>query len=259
MGIYAMCQYGGRLRQEDVEFQARLYADPVPTRRGLHLDRRAWVIEQLERHGRPDCQALEVGVGCGVFSLEMAARRFRVSAVDINPKFLENLADNDHIDAHEIDATKPLGLGQHDLALCSEVLEHVDPAQSQGMVDSLYDALRPGGVLILSTPQAYSVVELLSRLFRFGPFLALARKFYGQAEELGHINLLTAGAVEGQLRKAGFEIVSGTRFGFYLPLIAEFGGERGWRALRATGRAIAGIPVLRGLLWTQGWVVRRPA
>ena len=254
-----MCQYGGRLRQEDVEFQARLYADPIPTRRGLHLDRRAWVIEQLDHYGRGGCRAIEVGVGCGVFTLEMAARDFRVSAVDINPMFLAHLAGNAAIESYQLDATNPLGIGQHDLALCSEVLEHVDPVRSQGMVNSLFDALRPGGLLILSTPQAYSVVELLSRLFRFGPFLALARKLYGQAEELGHINLLTAGAVEAQLRKAGFEIVSATRFGFYLPGIAEFGGERGWRALRATGRLLARVPVLRGLLWTQGWVVRRPA
>ena len=254
-----MCQYGGRLRQEDVAFQARLYADPNPTRRGLHLDRRAWVIAQFDRYGGRGCRAVEVGVGCGTFSLEMASRQFRVSAVDINPAFLDHLAGNARIDAYQLDATNPLGIGQHDLALCSEVLEHVDPARSQGMIDSLFDALRPGGLLILSTPQAYSVVELLSRLFRFGPFLALARRLYGQAEELGHINLLTAGAVEAQLHRAGFEIVSATRFGFYLPAIAEFGGMAGWRALRSTGRWLARVPVLRGLLWTQGWVVRRPA
>lgn len=254
-----MCQFGGRLRQEDVEFQARLYNDPIPTRRGLHLDRRAWVVDKLESYGKPGCHALEVGVGCGVFSLEMAMRGFRVSAVDINASFLDHLAGNAQIEPHLLDATKPLGIGQHDLALCSEVLEHVDPAGSQGMVDSLFDALRPGGVLILSTPQAYSVVELFSRLFRFGPFLALARKLYGQAEELGHINLLTASAVERQLRSAGFEIVSATRFGFYLPGVAEFGGEAGWRFLKSAGRVLARIPVLRGLLWTQGWVVRRPA
>ncbi len=103
------------------------------------------------------------------------------------------------------------------------------------------------------------MVELFSRLFRFGPFLALARKLYGQAEDLGHINLLTAAAVEAQLRKAGFEMLSSTRFGFYLPVVAEFGGETGWRFLKGVGGALAKIPILRGLLWTQGWVVRRPA
>ena len=254
-----MCQYGGRLRQEDVEFQARLYADPIPTRRGLHLDRRAWVLEQFDRHGREGCRAVEVGVGCGVFALEMAARRYRVSAVDINPKFLAHLAGHERIDTHQLDATLPLGIGEHDLALCSEVLEHVSPDRSQDMIDTLFETLRPGGLLILSTPQSFSVVEMLSRLFRFGPFLALARKLYGQAEELGHINLLTAGAVGRQLREAGFEVVSTQRFGFYLPGVAEFGGEAGWKILRSTGRVLAHVPLLRGLLWTQGWVVRKPA
>jgi 2-polyprenyl-3-methyl-5-hydroxy-6-metoxy-1,4-benzoquinol methylase len=189
----------------------------------------------------------------------MATRGFRVSAIDINARFLENLAKNVQIQTHLLDATKPLDIGRHEVVLCSEVLEHVAPEQSQNLIHSLFGTLQPGGILILSTPQAYSVVELLSRLFRFSPFLALARRVYGQAEELGHINLLTAAAVKAQLRNAGFEIVSSTRFGFYLPAVAEFGGEIGWRGLMRVGNALAKIPFLRGLLWTQGWVARRPA
>jgi SAM-dependent methyltransferase len=254
-----MCEYGGRLRNDEVAFQARLYSDPIPTRRGLHLGRRDWVNSNLAAYGAAGSRALEVGVGCGVFAVEMAAMGFRVSAVDINPRFLEHLSGNPNIETHFKDGTKPLGIGEHDLALCTEVLEHVAPQSSQDMVNSLYGALRPGGVLILSTPQTYSVVEIISRLFRFGPFLALARKMYGQAEELGHINLLTAGGVEQQLRSAGFEILVRSRFGFYLPVVAEFGGEAGWRLLEMLGRHLATIPVLRGALWTQGWVARRPA
>lgn len=255
-----MCQFGGRLRQEDVEFQAGLYADPIPTRRGLHLARRTWVFERLEDHGFAGCRAMEVGVGCGIFSLEMAARGFRVSAIDINARFLANLSDQKkEIETHLLDATRPLDLGSHDIVLCTEVLEHVERHQSRGMVNSMFGALRPGGILILSTPQTYSVVELLSRLLSVRPFLALARKMYGQAEELGHINLLTARAVQAQLEEAGFEILSSSRFGFYLPIVAEFGGETGWRLLSRAGRMITNIPFLRGLLWTQGWVARRPA
>ena len=127
------------------------------------------------------------------------------------------------------------------------------------MIDALFEALRPGGTLILTTPQSFSTVELMSRLFRFKPILALARKLYGHAEELGHINLLTSNAVEKQWRRAGFELVEHERFGFYLPVVAEFGGKAGWSLLRGTGRALAKLPVLRGLLWTQAWVLRRPA
>ncbi len=99
----------------------------------------------------------------------------------------------------------------------------------------------------------------MARLFRFRPVLALARRIYGSADELGHINLLTAGQLERQLRNAGFEITTQRRFGFYLPVVAEFAGKPGAAALRGIERAIRPLPFVRGLLWTQAYVLRRAA
>jgi hypothetical protein len=99
----------------------------------------------------------------------------------------------------------------------------------------------------------------MARLLRFGPVLALARRLYGTADELGHINLLTAPGLERQLRAAGFEPVEMTRFGFYLPVLAEFGGAPGARLIAAAGRVLSRAPLLRGLLWTQAWLLRKPA
>jgi len=98
-----------------------------------------------------------------------------------------------------------------------------------------------------------------SRLFRFRLVLALARKLYGSADELGHINLLTAGQLRRQIDDVGFTVVGQRRFGFYLPAVAEFGGTPGARALKALETVIAPVPLVRGLLWTQGWVLRKPA
>lgn len=246
-------------RQGDVEFQRALYEDANATRRGLHRARRDWVLERAISESKPGDRVLEVGVGCGIFTERLSAEGRRVTAVDINPAFLDNVASLDSVEVYRRDATEPLDLGEHELAICSEVLEHVPADRSQAMLDSLFGALKPGGKLILTTPQRYSTVELGARLLRFPPLLALARKLYGSAEELGHINLLTARALEGQLRNAGFAIGSTRRFGFYLPIIAEFGGKPGAGVLQNLGRALANIPVLRGLLWTQGWVLTRPA
>jgi len=246
-------------RQGDVEFQRALYEDANATRRGLHRARRDWVLDQALANSKKGSRVLEVGVGCGIFTERLSAEGRKVSAVDINPAFLDNVSGLKSVEVYRKDATQPLELGEHDLALCSEVLEHVPPERSQAMLDSLFDALKPGGMLILTTPQRYSMVELGARLLQFGPLLALARKLYGSAEELGHINLLTVGALEKQLRNSGFEIVRLRRFGFYLPAVAEFGGNAGAAALAAMGRAVAAVPLLRSLLWTQGWVLRRPA
>lgn len=245
-------------RQGDVEFQRALYEDANATRRGLHRARRDWVLEHALGATKPGDRVLEVGVGCGIFTEELSAQGRNVSAVDINPAFLDNVSKLQSVEVYQKDATRPLELGEHDLAICSEVLEHVPPERSQAMIDSLFGALKPGGTLILTTPQRYSMVEIGARLLRFPPLLALARKLYGSAEELGHINLLTARALEAQLRSAGFAIRSSRRFGFYLPVIAEFGGEAGAGLLQNMGKALTNLPVLRGLLWTQGWVLTRP-
>lgn len=244
--------------QGDVEFQRQLYADPNPTRRGLHGARRDWVLEQALGHSEPGSRILEVGVGCGVFTEALAAAGRKVTAVDINPAFLANVEKLDSVTTSLKDATLPLELGEHDLAVCSEVLEHVPPDRSLAMLRSLYGALRPGGTLVLTTPQRYATVELGARLFRFKPVLALARKLYGSADELGHINLLTAPQLNRQLTAAGFKARQEYRFGFYLPVVAEFGGKPGAAILRMIEAALRPVPVARGLLWTQGWVLERP-
>ena len=245
--------------QGDVAFQRALYEDGNATRRGLHRARRDWVLGQALGNSKKGDKVLEVGVGCGVFTEELSGSGRTVDAVDINPAFLDNVKSLDGVTTHLKDATSALGIGGHDLAICSEVLEHVPPERSQAMLDSMFEALRPGGVLVLTTPQRFSTVELMARLFKFPLVLALARKIYGSAEELGHINLLTAGQVQQQIAKAGFLVEKQRRFGFYLPVVAEFGGGAGASLLRAIENLLRNVPLARGLLWTQGWVLRRPA
>jgi SAM-dependent methyltransferase len=245
--------------QGEIAFQARLYTDPNPTRRGLHLGRRAWVEKVSIPHLGAGRTALEVGVGCGIFTRFLAEHGSTVTAIDINQAFLDGVDSVAGITTLNADATRPLPVAPVDFALCSEVLEHVPPEGSLAMLQSLYGALKPGGHLLLTTPQRYATVELMARLFRIPLVLALARQIYGTAEELGHINLLTHGQLGRQLAAAGFEIVRQDRFGFYLPVIAEFGGTPGRAVLRGIERIIRPIPVLRGLIWTQAYLLRRPS
>lgn len=244
-------------RQEDIAFQANLYDDPNPTRRGLHRARRLWVEEALRESLTPGGHVLEVGVGCGIFTRFLQRAGAKVSAVDINSRFIAAVSHLPNVRARVRDATNDIDMGLHDLALCSEVLEHVPPERSVALLTSIAASLRPGGRLVLTTPQRFSTVELMARLLRFGPILALARKLYGSADELGHINLLTAHSLRRQIAEAGFVIERCDRFGFYLPLVAEFGGQSGEAMLRRMGRIIAAIPGLRSLVWTQAYLLRK--
>jgi len=246
-------------RQGDVEFQRRLYTDPNATRRQLHCARRDWVLGHALQYSKAGDRLLEVGVGCGVFTEALAGAKRKVTAVDINPAFLDNVRPLAQVTTHLKDATRPLQLGEHDVAICSEVLEHVPPVSSEAMLTALFEGLRPGGILILTTPQRFSTMELAARMLRFKPLLALARRIYGSADELGHINLLTAGQLKRQIRSVGFVPLKMDRFGFYLPIAAEFGGTFGASALKALGGVFGSVPGLRGLLWTQAWVLERPS
>ena len=243
-------------RQADIAFQANLYTDPNPTRRGLHTTRRGWIEDRLREFVGADTKMLEVGVGCGIYTRFLSRTGAAVTAVDINPDFIADVAGLPNVTAQVRDATLPLGLADQDVALSSEVLEHVPADRSLAMLRAVRGALKPGGVFILTTPQRYATMELTARLLKFPPVLWLARKVYGTVDELGHINLLTAGALHRQIADAGFAIERQTRFGLYLPAIAEFGGEAGRKLLTAIERMIRDVPVLRGLIWTQAYVLR---
>lgn len=245
-------------QQGDIAFQANLYDDPNPTRRGLHCARRDWVQDRLARYVENGSRVLEIGVGCGIFTRHLTDKGAKVMAVDVNQAFLDGVSDLSDVEVLNADATRDFGARNIDVALLSEVLEHVPRDGSVGMLQTIYDALKPGGVLVLTTPQRFSTMELTARLLKLPPVLALARKIYGTADELGHINLLTSGALKKQIAAAGFETVEEDLFGFYLPGVAEFGGEAGAGLLQRTGRLFKKTPVLRHLIWTQGYVLRKP-
>ncbi len=247
-----------RAAQGDIAFQEKLYVDPNPTRRGLHLGRRNWVETQLDQLLTPQSIVLEVGVGCGIFTRFLAERSSKVIAIDINPAFLEGVENMSGVSVSLADATLDQGVRDVDVALCSEVLEHVPPERSQAMLDQFFAALKSGGTLILTTPQRYASVELMARLFKFKAILALARMIYGTAEELGHINLLTRSQLRAQIARAGFRIEEQELLGFYLPAVAELGGAPGAALLHGLGSLLRPIPFLRGLLWTQAYRLVKP-
>lgn len=247
------------LHQADIAFQANLYNDPNPSRRWLHTVRREWVQQKLVQYTpAPGIRVIEIGVGAGIYTRQLAARGAKIYAVDINPDFLNAVRDLPDIMISCGDATRGVSLDSHDLALCSEVLEHVVPQDSLRLLHTLYHAVRPGGHVILTTPQRTSTMERFVRLLQYRPFLALARAIYGKVDELGHINVLSDRELMAQLQAVGFEVVECTKRALYLPVLAEVGGRPG-QAIAAFLERPLRNSVLSGLLWTQAYVLRRPA
>jgi len=246
------------LRQRDIGFQANLYESQNPTRKWLHTTRRAWVLSKLQSVTSPCARFLEVGIGCGVYTEWMARHGF-VTGLDINEDFV--LAANflRNVDARVGDITQATQYdSEFDIAVCSEVIEHI--VHSQAALNNIFRALKSNGLLILTTPNRFSTMELFARLLRFKLVAALARWVYGEpVDDLGHVNRLTRAALRKQIEMAGFEVVERYDVALYLPFVAEFGGSLGASVCRWGAEVLRRSDVLSHLLWTQCWVLRKPA
>ncbi|MBW1600969.1 class I SAM-dependent methyltransferase [Streptomyces sp. JJ66] len=103
----------------------------------------------------------------------------------------------------------PFATGAADAVLFSEVIEHlVDP---DAALDELHRVLRPGGHLLLSTPNLaawYNRGLLLAGVQPVFSEVSL-RGIHGRpgAQVVGHLRLYTARALRSLLPAAGFEIV----------------------------------------------------
>lgn len=247
----------GPTREEIVELQETLYTSKNPTRRWLHVTRREW-IEAVLRDSGPGVRALEVGPGSGVYLPTLAAHFESVTASDVAAAHLEHLSPlfpdvrvvRDDITSSTLDA------GSFDLILCSEVVEHIP--DSAAAIRGMYSLLRPGGTLVLSTPQRYSPLELASKVAFLPGVVQLVRWVYQEPVlKQGHINLMTRATVRAQLKGAGFQLEREHFTGVYMPIVAEFTGGIGLGLAKAVERVLPGTP-LQGLLWTQYYLARKP-
>ena len=244
------------LKQADIGFQANLYESKNPTRNWLHNVRRSWIIKRLDRFARGEPSFFEVGIGCCVYT-EILAKRGQVFAVDINESFVAAANRIPSVEASVSDICLESLPIAADVALCSEVLEHVPDSASA--LKNIYSSLKPGGYLILTTPNSFSTVELVARLLKFKPIVAFAKFVYGESvDDLGHINRMTRGQLEKQILDAGFEIVEQDNIALYLPAIAEFSGNLGVRLAQFLAKMMAASTWMSHLLWTQCWVLKRP-
>jgi SAM-dependent methyltransferase len=246
---------------ELLALQETLYTSRNPTRRWLHLARRERIERLLRRAAAagPTDRALEVGPGSGVYLPLLADLFGEVLAADVEPAFLEQARRlrESHRNlvpvADDITDTR-LEPRSCDVVLCSEVIEHI--RDSPAALAGIHRVLRPGGHLVLSTPQPLSPLELLGRVAFLPGVIQVVRRIYREPIlATGHVNLVPARELRLQLAGAGFRIVDSFRSGVYLPLVAEFGGRAGLRLEQWLERRLAGGRLDR-LLWTQYYLAK---
>jgi 2-polyprenyl-6-hydroxyphenyl methylase/3-demethylubiquinone-9 3-methyltransferase len=120
----------------------------------------------LDEHGfKPLAgkRALDVGCGAGLLAEPLARLGAAVTAVDASPELIDAARVHAAGQGLEIDyhaAPVEQVEGQFDLVTAMEVIEHV--AEPAAFVASLAERLAPGGLLILSTPNATAWSRLLT-------------------------------------------------------------------------------------------------
>lgn len=242
------------------ELQETLYTSRNPTRRWLHVSRRAWITASLRRHAPPGAErVLEVGPGSGVYLPVLAGLADHVVATDVEDAYLRRLGqivdDHPNIELVPDDITRStLPSDSFDLILCTEVIEHI--RDSPAALAEMHRLLKPGGALVLSTPQRFSPLEVTAKIAFLPGIIEVVRRVYDEPVlETGHINLMTRRALHAQLRHACFEVRDLHLAGVYLPVIAETMGEAALRVEQRLERRLRGTR-LDWLLWTQHVVAR---
>ena len=245
---------------ELLELQEALYTSKNPTRRWLHISRRDWVENAIRSYGSDAARALEVGPGSGVYLPSLLAVASEVVAADIEEAYLAQASSLAQAESRlsvlrdDITATGQEA-GSFQLVLCTEVIEHI--ADSEAAIAGLARLVSDEGALILTTPQKFSPLELCAKIAFLPGIIHLVRLIYREPIiPTGHINLLTESELLRQLTACGLVVESAHKTGFYLPLVAELGGQWGCRFLNWCEHRLRGSS-LSWLLWTQCYVLRR--
>jgi 2-polyprenyl-3-methyl-5-hydroxy-6-metoxy-1,4-benzoquinol methylase len=208
-------------------YQHKALLDGPPVQRFWHrskLDLLDWIFPV--RNGD---DVLEVGAGSGVFADAMASRGARVVAIDANDSaidyavstfarpgltFLKGYLDELRFEPQSFDK-----------ATCLEVIEHVYPDQVRALLSSLMRILRPGGRLLLTTPNyrgLWPFVEWTAD--RFSPAAKM------DAEQ--HVTHFHRKRLADFVRAAGFEIEKLRTYSTFAPFTAALSWKFAERAER---------------------------
>jgi len=157
-------------------------------------ERRDWLLGFVSAGDR----VLDLGCGDGWFAAALTATGAQVTMADV----AEGALRRARVAAPEAgavllaeDAPLPFGDGSFDLAWCGETLEHV--ADVAGLAAELRRVLRPGGTLLVTTPNQPRLVVALEALRG----RALDERFDPRADHLRFFMARTLGSL---LRGAGF-------------------------------------------------------
>ncbi|MEE4174541.1 MAG: class I SAM-dependent methyltransferase [Xanthomonadales bacterium] len=163
----------------------------------------------------PGARILDVGAAPLVTTAALQASGFDVCAIDLDPERFQAVIENLGLDVRRCDIETealPVADGSMDAVVFNELFEHlrIDPIFTLGEV---LRVLRPGGVLLLSTPNLRSFRGLRNLLLKDQGH-AVSGGIYRQYEKLhslghmGHVREYTVTETCDFLHRVGFDITA---------------------------------------------------
>ena len=183
----------------ELDEHAATYGSSVPLARLFYETRRNGVVSHLP--AGPIARAVDLGCGIGEYLEPLAARAAATVAVDLAAGYLRTAVGRyPQAAPAQADAARlPFADASLDLLLTTEVIEHLERPTT--LLDEVTRVVRPGGWVVISTPNPLTPHDLLYRVKR-------RRRGYTVNE---HPGLMLPWQLRRALRRRGFEIeASGT-------------------------------------------------
>jgi 2-polyprenyl-3-methyl-5-hydroxy-6-metoxy-1,4-benzoquinol methylase len=185
--------------------------DPAEFRKSQRLRQVLDLLGPL-RGGR----LLDVGCMDGFLSVLFRDEGFHVIGVDASPTAIAGAKERG-LEAYVGDFDKPplpLPDGAVDVVFAGEVLEHI--FRTEEFLEELARVTKPGGHLVLTTPNLACWLNRIVLLFGWQPFFSEVgtRASHcgnplrsGSAESAGHIRLFTLSSLRDLLGRCGWEVI----------------------------------------------------
>jgi len=178
-----------------------------------HRRRLALDLDMITREANTEASVLEYGAIPLLLTGALAARGYRISAVDLEPRRFAATIAALGLDVRRCDVEAeavPFEAETFDVVLFNELLEHLrmNPIFTLGEV---HRVLKPGGALLLSTPNLRSFRGIRNLLVR-NQGHAVSPGIYEQYEKLetlghmGHVREYTTTEVSDLLSRIGFRV-----------------------------------------------------
>ncbi len=170
----------------------------------LNAESGAWLHEHLA-----DAAAELIGIDLDEVGVERArARGYEAYAVD----------------CRDVDAVRALDLEPADVVVAGEVIEHLD--DPGGFLDGVHALVRPGGTLVVTTPNAAGLVNAAALLGNY------------EVNHPDHVALYTCTTLDTMLRRHGW---APFEHAVYLQQVKSNGTDTRSRMLTTGARAVLGL------------------